>query len=156
MFSDVRGSNTLPHDRGASSSFQYSVHYQVRILLNILFFVLADTLLTDDRMQYVLLQSFPGFGGMGGSEVLEKTETLGVDNEAMVVGSMNNRKKQQQPPPKHLIGGNRSLLNVHNFYAHKYTKPILCDACGDLLVGLVNNGYICIECGMNVCVYDLL
>ncbi len=79
----------------------------------------------------------------------KKTETVGVDNEAVVVGSGNNNKEQQ--PPKHLIGGNRSLLNIHNFCVETYTKPILCDVCGNLLMGLVNQGYKCIVCGMNVC-----
>eukprot|EP01084_Bolivina_argentea_P089242 161052_1 len=52
--------------------------------------------------------------------------------------------------PGHLIGGNRSLLNIHNFCIHTFTKPTLCDVCGNLLIGLVSQGYKCIICGMNV------
>lgn len=42
------------------------------------------------------------------------------------------------------------IVGQHNFREKSYTQPTYCDYCTKLLVGLVNQGLKCSECGTNV------
>ncbi|CAN0263021.1 unnamed protein product, partial [Discosporangium mesarthrocarpum] len=48
------------------------------------------------------------------------------------------------------FGGERTLTSVHSLRLHTYLKPTFCDACTQLLVGLMNQGLQCNVCRMNI------
>eukprot|EP00903_Cladosiphon_okamuranus_P006601 g6448.t1 len=47
-------------------------------------------------------------------------------------------------------GESRMLSSVHSFSLHSYYAPTFCDACGQLLIGIMQQGLQCTVCRMNI------